>query len=101
MENMISRYRNLTVLALVICLQVVGLGMQLRKTDDGGSARLIQYWAMAVITPPERAVVNAGHWVRNTWHGYVDLRGLRAENEQLKAVLDRMRLEQVRLSEDA
>src|SRR5690242_14094325 len=98
---MIGRYRNLTILALVICMQVVGLGVQLRKTDDGDSARLIQYWAIATITPPERAVVGTGHWFRNAWHNYVDLRGVRSENQQLKAEVERMRLEQVRVTQDA
>jgi rod shape-determining protein MreC len=37
----------------------------------------------------------------NLWHNYFYLRGVRAENRQLKAQIEHMRLEQVRLSEDA
>ena len=37
----------------------------------------------------------------NLWHNYFYLRGVRAENRQLKAEIEQMRLEQVRLGEDA
>jgi rod shape-determining protein MreC len=38
---------------------------------------------------------------RNLWHNYFFLRGVRAENRELKEQIEQMRLEQVRLSEDA
>ncbi len=37
----------------------------------------------------------------NIWHNYFYLRGVRAENRDLKAQIEQMRLEQVRLNEDA
>src|SRR5205807_2890191 len=37
----------------------------------------------------------------NLWHNYFYLRGVRAENRQLKEQIEQMRLEQVRLNEDA
>ena len=44
-------------------------------------------------------------WVQNgannLWHNYFFLRGVRAENRQLKEQIEQMRLEQVRLNEDA
>jgi rod shape-determining protein MreC len=44
-------------------------------------------------------------WVQtstgNVWHNYFYLRGVRAENRNLKAQIERMSLEQVRISQDA
>jgi rod shape-determining protein MreC len=44
-------------------------------------------------------------WVRNgtgnIFHNYIYLRGVRAENRELKQQIEQMRLQQVRLSEDA
>src|ERR1041385_7307650 len=41
------------------------------------------------------------HGTGNTWREYVYLRGVRQENRDLKMEIERLRLEQVRLSEDA
>jgi len=56
---------------------------------------------MSVITPIEKLVVASGHGVRDTWNDYVNLRGVRQENRDLKAQLERLRIEQVRMQEDA
>ena len=37
----------------------------------------------------------------NIWHNYAYLRGVRQENRDLKAEIERLRIEQVRLKEDA
>ena len=56
---------------------------------------------MDAITPFERGLVWAQNSTSNLWHNYFFLRGVRAENRQLKEQIEQMRLEQVRLSEDA
>ena len=56
---------------------------------------------MDAITPFERVLVWAQNSGNNLWHNYFYLRGVRAENRQLKEQIEQMRLEQVRLSEDA
>ena len=58
-------------------------------------------WAASAITPFERAMVWVQTSAGNLWHNYFFLRGVRAENRQLKEQIEQMRLEQVRLSEDA
>ena len=40
-------------------------------------------------------------WAHDKWNGYVYLRHVDQENQQLRAEIDRMKLEQARLSEDA
>jgi rod shape-determining protein MreC len=102
MESVLGRYRNLVILVGVLFLQVLGLAMQVkRSSSEAQDTRLIRIWAVGAITPFERGL----NWIErgsgNLWHNYFYLRGVRAENRQLKAEIEQMRLEQVRLSEDA
>jgi rod shape-determining protein MreC len=100
-ENIISRHRNLTLLALVLFGQILGLAVQVRKGADGGSTRLIRVWAVSAITPFEKAVVYTSRWFSGTWRNYVYLRSVRVQNEKLRDELERMRLEHVRMVQDA
>ncbi len=101
MESVLGRYRNLTILVGVLFLQVLGLAVQVKRSADAESTRLIRIWAVDLITPFERALVWGQNGGNNLWHNYFFLRGVRAENRQLKEQIEQMRLEQVRLSEDA
>lgn len=101
MDNFLHRYRNVSILAAVLAAQVVGLATQVRKTNGDDSSRLIRVWAVNLITPFEKAIVWMQHGTGNTWREYVYLRGVRQENRDLKMEIERLRLEQVRLSEDA
>lgn len=103
MESVLGRYRNLVILVGVLFLQVLGLAMQVKRSggNDAEDTRLIRIWGVGAITPFERVLVWAQNSTGNIWHNYFYLRGVRAENRQLKDQIEQMRLEQVRLSEDA
>ena len=102
MESVLGRYRNLTILVGVLFLQVLGLAVQVkRSSNDTENTRLIRIWAVGAISPFERGLVWAQNSTGNLWRSYVYLRGVRAENRDLKQQIADMRLEQVRLSEDA
>jgi rod shape-determining protein MreC len=101
MESVLGRYRNLTILVGVLFLQVLGLAVQVKRSGDAESTRLIRIWAVDSITPFERVLVWAQNGSSSLWHNYFFLRGVRAENRQLKQQIEQMRLDQVRLSEDA
>jgi rod shape-determining protein MreC len=103
MESVLGRYRNLVILVGVLFLQVLGLATQVKRggATNVESTRLIRVWAVGAITPFERALVWGQNSADNLWHNYFYLRGVRAENRQLKDQIEQMRLEQVRLSEDA
>jgi rod shape-determining protein MreC len=101
MESLLGRYRNLTILVGVLFLQVLGLAVQVKRSANAEHTRLIRIWAVGAITPFERGLVWAQNGSSNLWHNYFFLRGVRAENRQLKEQIEQMRLEQVRLSEDA
>ncbi len=101
MESIISRYRNTTILVIVLFAQVLGLAVQIKRPGDSGSTTLLRRWVVSTITPIEKGLVASGHAVRGVWTNYIYLRGVRRENRALRDQLEQMRLEQVRLSEDA
>jgi rod shape-determining protein MreC len=102
MESVLGRYRNLIILVGVLFLQVLGLAMQVKKSgNDEEKTRLIRIWAVDAVTPCERALVWVQNGSGNLWHNYFYLRGVRAENRQLKDEIEQMRLQQVRLADDA
>jgi len=101
MENVLARYRNTTILVAVLFVQIIGLAVQVKKPTDAGSMLLIRYWVVSAITPLERAVVSTSRGFRNVWTSYLDLRDVRAENRALKEQIDHMRIDEVRLKQDA
>jgi rod shape-determining protein MreC len=118
MESFFSRYRNLVVLLAALLLQVIGLAVQVRKTGpgsgswpaasgfaheqkDGRSVRLIRLWAAGMVVPFERAIHGSGEGLRGLWSEYVDLRHTHDQNKELLQTIDRLRLEQATLREDA
>jgi rod shape-determining protein MreC len=101
MDFLLGRYRNLTILVGVLFLQVLGLAVQVKRSGDAENTRLIRIWAVDAITPLERALIWAQNGTRGVWRNYCYLRGVRAENRDLKQQVEQMRLQEVRLSEDA
>jgi rod shape-determining protein MreC len=99
--DVLGRYRNLIVLVGVLFAQLLGLAVQVKRTSDSESTRLIRVWAVGAVTPFEKALVWTQTSTGNLWHNYFYLRGVRAENRSLKAQIEQMRLEQVRMSQDA
>jgi len=101
MDTLLGRYKNLIVLAAILFAQIIALAMQVRRPTAEGETRLIRVWATAAVTPLEKAVVHTQKWAHDQWNGYIYLRHVNSENQQLRAEIDRMKLEQARLSEDA
>ena len=101
MESLLGRYKNLIVLVVVLFAQVLGLAVQVKRTTDTDSSRLIRVWAVGTITPLERTLGWVQSGAGGMWHNYFYLRGVRAENRDLKQQIEQLRLEQVRLKEDA
>ncbi|MGO9650674.1 Rod shape-determining protein MreC [Candidatus Sulfotelmatobacter sp. SbA7] len=101
MESVLGRYRNLTILVGILFLQVLGLAVQVKRSSENESTRLIRIWAVNTITPFEKGIVWAQHSSSNLWHNYFYLRGVRQENRDLKQKIQQMEIERARLSEDA
>lgn len=110
MESFFTRYRNLIVLLAVLTVQIIGLALQVRRTGEGrstfdvqdpGGVRLIRLWAEALVSPPEKAIHYTKMGLIATWQNYIDLRHVREQNAQLQEQIDRLRLAQTALLEDA
>jgi len=111
MDSFFVRYRNLLVLLSILVAQIVGLAVQVRRIDatgrssldprDGSGVRLIRLWAEAIVSPFERGIHGSKLGVRYIWSEYFDLRDIRHQNQELQQTIDRLRLEQASLLEDA
>jgi rod shape-determining protein MreC len=101
MESVLTRYRNVTILVAVLFAQILGLAIQVKRTTANESSSLIRIWALDLVTPLERGIVDAQMGIAGIWRNYFYLRGVRAENRQLKQQIERLQMEQVRLSQDA
>ncbi|HEV2115030.1 MAG TPA: rod shape-determining protein MreC [Terriglobales bacterium] len=101
MENLLARHRNVTILVAVLFAEVVGLAVQVKRTADTNSSRLIRVWTVTAVTPLEKAFVATQRSLGDIWHSYFYLRGVRAQNRELQDEIEQLRLQQVRLAEDA
>src|SRR5882757_7938067 len=101
METFLGRYRNLIVLVCVLSVQALGLAVQIKRTTGTDSSRLIRIWAVSSVSPLEKALVWTQTSTGNLWRNYLYMRGVRAENRDLKQQIEQMRIEQVRLTQDA
>src|ERR1041384_4983905 len=90
MESFLNRYRNITVLLLVIFAQLVLLALQVKNDQD---VRFIRVWAVTTVTPVARIV----EWFRGGSIGflrhYILLHDASEENRGLREEVGRLRLE--------
>lgn len=90
MDFLLNRYRNLTVLLIVIVGQLLMLAYQVKTNKD---IPLIRIWAVSTVTPVEEVL----EWTRRHTIGYVEdyfvLLHIREQNEKLKHDLDQAKLE--------
>lgn len=90
MEFLLSRFRNLTVLLVVIMAQLTLLAYQVKSNED---VRLIRVWAVTAVTPLARVL----EFVRQNTIGVVEnyfiLINVRDDNKQLQTELGRLKME--------
>jgi rod shape-determining protein MreC len=105
MESFFSRYRNALVLIAVLVAQLLALAVQAKRPANDAADRhavtLLRYAVVTVITPPERLLHGTGRLFRSVWFGYIDLIHVRRENANLKQELERLRIEQASVAQDA
>jgi rod shape-determining protein MreC len=98
------------VLLVILMAQIAGLAVQVRHNSAGTNTldpsdprgvRLIRLWGNAIVSPPERLIHGTKIGLGSLWTNYIDLRHVREENEDLQKTVDRLRLEQAALLEDA
>ncbi len=97
MDGFLARYRNLSVLVIVLLAQLVLLAVQVKNNQD---VRLIRVWAVTAITPLARVLEGLRANTIGVAGEYWQLWGVRTENKELKAQLDRFKLENQFLKEE-
>src|SRR4029079_1144473 len=93
-----SRLLSLTLLAAMLATQLLLLAVQIKREQQ---VRLIRVWAMELVAPLGRAAMGTSGSVDGAWGGYVALRHLRQENEQLHSDIDRYKLRNAELESRA
>src|SRR5580658_495902 len=81
MDFFLSRYRNLTVLLIVIVAQLVLIAYQVKTNKD---IPLIRVWAVTAVTPVETVLEVVRRYTWGFVEDYFVLLGVRSENDKLK-----------------
>jgi rod shape-determining protein MreC len=95
MESFLNRYRNMTVLLLVIFAQLVLLAVDAKNDQH---VRFIRVWTVTVVSPLARVMEGMRTSSISFVHNYITLHDADAQNRRLQAEVDRLKLENVFLT---
>ena len=90
MESFLNRYRNITVLLLVIFAQLVLLAVQVRNDQD---VRMIRVWTVTAVTPLARVMEFMRGGSIGFVRDYILLHDTHEENRRLQSELDKLKVE--------
>lgn len=90
MESLVSRYRNIVVLLVVICAQIVLLAWQVKSDSD---VPMVRVWAVTAVTPVASAIEAVRGGTTGFFSNYFELRNAREQSRELRTEVDRLRLE--------
>jgi rod shape-determining protein MreC len=90
MESLLVRYRNITLLLLVVFAQVILLAVQVKNKSD---VRMIRVWAVTAVTPIAQVVEGSRSGVATFFGNYVSLKDVREEQRRLRSQVDTLKLE--------
>ncbi len=90
MDFILQRYRNLTVLLVVVTAQLVLLAYQVKSGQD---VRLLRVWSVTAVTPIATVVEVVRGATIGFFQDYFVLLNAREENRGLKQELGRLKLE--------
>lgn len=90
MDHLIARYRNISALLLAILAQLVLLGYQVKSERD---VRLIRTWTVTAVTPLAKGIESTRGSVAGAAGNYLSWRDMRADNQRMRAELDRLKLD--------
>src|SRR5271166_6294388 len=81
MDFFLSRYRNITVLLIVIVAQLLLIAYQVKSNRD---VPLVRVWAVTAVTPVEQALEVVRTYTWGFVEDYFVLLGVKGENDRLK-----------------
>ena len=97
MESFLNRYRNITVLLLVIFAQLVLLAVQVKNEKD---VSMIRVWTVTAVTPAARMLEAVRGGATGLVRNYILLHNTDEENRRLRAALDRYKIENIFLKNE-
>jgi len=90
MESLLYRYRNITVLLVVLFAQLVLLAWQVKSDSD---VPLVRVWAISAVSPVASAIEGARNGTTGFFSNYFELRNAREQSRELRTEVDKYRLE--------
>ena len=90
MESLFYRYRNIIVLLLVMCAQIVLLAWQVKSDND---VPLVRVWAVTAVTPVASAIETTRNGTTGFFANYFELKNARQLSQKLTTEVNRLRLE--------
>jgi rod shape-determining protein MreC len=90
MDFILSRYRNLSVLLLVVFGQLILLAYQVRSNQQ---VRILRVWAVTAVAPVARGLENVRSSVHSFFSDYLILLDVREDNRRMTAENNRLKLE--------
>jgi rod shape-determining protein MreC len=97
MESFLNRYRNITVLLLVIFAQILLLAVQVKNDQD---VHLIRVWTVTAVTPMARILEGFRGGSIGFIRNYIMLHDADADNRRLQAEVDRLKMENIFLKNE-
>lgn len=97
MESFLNRYRNITVLLLVIFAQLLLLAVQVKNDQD---VHLIRVWTVTAVTPVARILEGFRGGSIGFLRNYVMLHAADAENRRLQAEVGRLKIDNIFLKNE-
>jgi rod shape-determining protein MreC len=97
MESFLNRYRNITVLLLVIFAQLVLLAVQVKNDQD---VRVIRVWTITAVTPVARVVEAVRGGTVGFVQNYFALHNADADNRRLREEVGRLKIENIFLKNE-
>jgi rod shape-determining protein MreC len=92
MESLLNRYRNITVLLLVVAAQLILLAVQVKNDRD---IHFIRVWTVTAVTPFARVVEALRGGSTGFLRNYVLLHDVNAENRQLREEVGRLKMDNI------
>src|ERR1700736_539912 len=89
MEFFLNRYRNLTVLLIVVAAQLVLIAWQVRGNRE---VPMLRVWSVTAVTPIERVLETVRHYTWGFVEDYFVLVRVRSDNDQLKKEVGELKL---------
>ena len=90
MDSILNRYRNITVLVMVLAAQLFLLAYQVRSRQD---VQTVRSWALSGFIPLSRMADAVRSNTFGVVSNYADLLRVKDENVQVKRALDQLKLE--------